>query len=54
MNKLFETPEHKEDNEAVNFLWSEVYAATLKESGSHSKAAKDADKAVKAYKERFK
>jgi len=50
-----ETPENKEQaNETAESLWASMYAESFKLNGSDSKATKDADKAVKKFRERFK
>ena len=49
MSDSFETPERRKTNCEV--LWSEVYAQFVVKSSSL--ATKEADKAVKAFKERF-
>jgi len=56
----FETPENKQDatwkipiQNTCEKLWADVYAESFRLYGN-SKATKDADKAVKEYKARFK
>lgn len=49
-----ETPEGKEElSNSLADLWAKVYGDSFAKHQSHSRASKDANKAIKNYKERF-